>query len=650
MKKISFLLSLIIVLFLTAPTFAADVEFSGTSYFVFDEFVETDGKQWYSMNGNTNIFGTGDWKKSTSDNMNDNRETFQNEMLLDMTANVNQNLKIDMGFESLIDEFTGYPNGTEETRVQEAPTVRDNSPIRLEELTVTADTELAEIEVTNSFNHNFNPRILATQFEDNDGDRNPYGEGLLLKTDLYGVKTKGFLFQATAIDDDDDSSDDDDIIVDNDDRAISADKLIYGAQFNKDLNKGEIGGLVVNTHDKDSETNYDGYGNTKDGFEKDKDILRAAVNGKYIVNNMLTVSGEVITAQYGDDVENVINAHNEPSASRTIDVGNKEDTEIVDVEAKTYPMPGLEVNLGYKDVGEDYVAVIGADQDKDSWLGDKSFDAVDGTGYDKGFSLETNYQMPIMLNPTATLELSDYDQTRTGYDTNEQDYNDNEDTNEQEIEAGIETEQGSWSAEASYRIKEETNSGSGTVDEKDIVYNDLNINGKYKLIDSENLTTKLNGDLNYYVGDDEAIDQNFSTEKRIKLGTGNTYELNDKINLKGSYNFGYATEDNDVFENANGRQHLIKLGASYKISQDTTFDVMYKYDNYNLDRAVTADELEDSVYKKEDDHHWYDGGESWQHGPEEDQWDSEWPYIKDVAPDYTGYTTHEIKATLTVDF
>ena len=120
MKKLSLLLSLVLVLAIAAPTFAAaDIEFNGATYFIFDEFTEIDGKQWYSMNGNTNIFGTGDWKQSTTDNPNDNREKFQNKLVLNMTANVNENLKVDMGFESLVDEFIGYPNGTGATRVQE---------------------------------------------------------------------------------------------------------------------------------------------------------------------------------------------------------------------------------------------------------------------------------------------------------------------------------------------------------------------------------------------------------------------------------------------------------------------------------------------------------------------------------------------------
>ncbi|MBM7555688.1 autotransporter [Halanaerobacter jeridensis] len=650
MKKISFLLSLVLVLALAAPSFAADVEFSGASYFIFDEFTEIDGKQEYSMNGNTNIFGTGDWKKSTTDNPNDNREKFQNKLVLNMTANVNQNLKVDMGFESLVDEFIGYPNGTGATRVQEAPTVRDNPPVRLKDLKVTADTEEAKIVVTNNFNYNFNSRVLATQFEDNWGEMNPYGEGVLVETDLAGVATKGFVFQATETTTGPASSAGDDIIVDNNDRMKAADNLVYGADFKKELDRGKVGALIVNTHDKSTDEN------TSSDFDQDKDILRAAVNGEYRINDMITINGEVITAQYGDDVTKVINVLNTPYPAddddnpndANFDVGNKEDTEILEVGTKLNPMPGLEVNLGYKDVGEDYIATVGADHSMDSWYGDASFNAGDGTGYDKGFSLSTNYQLPVLLTPTATLEFTDYDQTRSAF-------NDNEDTNEQEIEASIATSQGPWSAEASYRIKEETNSGAdyvvgddNTAAERDIVYNDFNINGSYKVIDSEKLTTNLHGDLNYYVGDDETINQNFSTEKRVKVGAGNTYKLNDKVTLTGSYDYGYATEDNDVFEDASGRQHLVKLGASYKVSENTTFDVLYKYDNYNLDRKVTdADALVNSVYKKEAEHQWYDGGESWEHSGY--AWNNG-PTIKNVAPTYSGYTTHEVKATLTVNF
>jgi hypothetical protein len=643
MKKISFLISLVLVLSLAVPVFAAaDIEFSGASYFIFDEFTEIDGKQDYSMNGNTNIFGTGDWKKSTTDNPNDNREKFQNKLVLNMTANVDQNLKVDMGFESLTDEFLGYPNGTGATRVQEAPTVRDNPPVRLKDLKVTADTEAAKIVVTNNFNYNFNSRVLATQFEDNWGEMNPYGEGMLVESDIAGVDTKGFVFQATASDPGTASSDGDDIIVEaNDGVSKAADKLVYGADMKKELDKGKVGALIINTHDKSSDEN------TSADFDQDKDILRAAVNGEYRINDMVTINGEVITAQYGDDVTKVINVRNEPWKPKTFDVGNKEDTEVLEFGTKLNPMPGLEVNLGYTDVGEDYVAVVGADHSMDSWYGDASFNANDGTGYDKGFSLSTSYQLPVLLTPTATLGMTDYDQTKSAL-------NNNEDTNEQEIKAAISTSQGPWSAETSYRIKEETNSGSdyivgddSTEKERNIVYNDFNINGSYKLIDSEKLTTDLHGDLNYYVGDDERINQNFSTEKRVKVGAGSSYKVNESLTLTSSYDYGYATEDNDVFEDASGRQHLAKLGSSYQVSENTTFDVMYKYDNYNLDRAVTADGLVNSVYKKEEEHQWYDSGESWEHSGY--AWNTG-PKVKESAPTYSGYTTHEVKATLTVNF
>jgi len=627
MKKVSILLILVMVMTFAVTTSAlASVNFNGSMYFIFDEFTEVDGKQFYSMNGNTNIFGTGDWKQSTTDNGNDNREKFQNKLILNMSANISSNITADVSFESLVDEFLGLQNGAGVTRVQEQTTVRDNNPVLLRDLTVTADTDDAKFVVTNNFNYNFNPRVLATQFEDNWGEMNPYGEGILVETELSDIGTRAFIFQVSE------NVGSKDIIVESNDGVTrSADYIVYGSEFKKSFNKGNLGLLLVNTHDKDTDTNFDGNNNTKAAYDQDNDVIRAAINGEYRLTDRLFINGEVITASYGDDVNEIYNIQNVSWRESTHNIDNKEDTTVFEFGTKYMPIPDSQIALTYTNVGEDYVAVLGADQDMDSWFGNASFSAQDGIGYNKGFTLEGSYLLPLPLYPTARLEYTDYEKTRSAF-------NENEDTNEKEAKLTLEASRGPWAIETSYRNKNITNSGSGTVEKLDKVFNDFNINGSYKIIEREKLTTSLRGDLNYYTGSNELDDLNFSTETRIKLGVANTYVLNDRVTLTGSYDYGYATENNDVFEDANGRQHLIKLGTSYKMSDNTTFDVLYKYDNYDLNRPddITAEALEVSVYEKEAEHQWYDGGESWQHGSSN--------------PDYNGYTTHEIKATFTVNF
>jgi predicted porin len=643
MKKISLLLTFVLICSLALPAFAeTEIEFNGGLWFTFDEFTEVDGKPFYSMNGNTNIFGTGDWKQSTSDNGNDNREKFESQLVLNTKIKIDDIVTIDVGFESLTDEFVGYPNGTGATRVQEAPTVRDNPPVQLKDLTLTADTQYAKIIATNNFNYNFNERVLATQFEDNWGEMNPYGEGILVQTDIAGVATQGFIFQATKSQAGTASSAGDDIIVNNHDTFKKADKLIYGADLKKDLAKGKVGALIINTHDKSS----DEQGNN---FDKDLDNLHLAINGEYSLTDKVTLNGEFITAQYGDDVTEVMNVHNLPYPSTDFGpehiigydlsgAGAKEDTDIFEVGATVKPLPNLKVNTFYKNVGEDYIAVIGADHDMDSWFGDANFNYGDGNGYEKGLGLNASYDLKTFFNPTLTLDLTNYEMTRSQL-------NNAQDDTEREIEAGVSFGDGPWSLGASYRIMTRENDDFDV----DMEYNDFNVNGSYKLINDERLTADIHGDINYYTGDDKAINQNFSTETRFKLGAGSSYKLNELVTLTSSYDFGYATEDNDVIKDASGQQHLIKLGASYKITENTSFTVMYKYDNYNLDREATAEELQNSVYKKEAEHQWYDGGESWEH----EGWgwnDHNGNPISGIAPTYSGYTTHEIKATYNINF
>ncbi|WP_018247636.1 porin family protein [Orenia marismortui] len=635
MKKISLLLTFLLVFSLALPAFAeTEIEFDGGLWLTFDEFTEVDGNPWYSMNGNTNIFGTGDWKQSTTDNPNDNREKFESKILLNTKITVDDTVTINAGFESLTDEFNGYPNGTGATRVQETPTVRDNSPVQLRDLTLTADTKYAKIIATNNFNYNFNERVLATQFEDNWGEMTPYGEGILVQTDIAGVATQGFVFQTSKGTPGTASSAGDDIIVNEHDTFKKADKLIYGADLKKDLAKGKLGALIINTHDKSSDEQGE-------NFDKDLDNLHLVINGDYYLTDKVTLNGEFITAKYGDDVTEVINVQNIPWHTPAYDLsgqGAKEDTDIFEVGATVNPLPNLKVNTFYKNVGEDYIAVIGADHDMDSWFGDANFNYGDGTGYEKGLGLNASYDLKTMFNPTVTLDLTNYEMTRSQL-------NGDEDDTETEVEAGVSFGDGPWSLGASYRVMTRENDNFDV----DMEYNDFNVNGSYKLVDDERLTADLHGDINYYTGDDKAIDQNFSTETRFKVGAGSSYKLNEFVTLTTSYDFGYATEDNDVIKDASGRQHLIKLGASYKITENSSFSLMYKYDNYNLDRDATADDLVNSVYKKEAEHQWYDGAESWEHGPENYAWNN-WPNTSTIAPNYSGYTTHEIKATYNVNF
>lgn len=617
------------MLFSLVAAAESNIKMSGSLEFGIDEFQENDGKPWYSMNGD--VFGIGDWKQSTNDNWNDNREKFQATLNLNSEIKVSDKVKLNLGFETMVDELIGKTNGSGETAVQEFSTVRDNPAITLKDISAEIDTDLGKITLTNNFNYNFNNRVLATQLEDNYGEPVPYGEGILIEKNIKDFKTKVFLYEATENEVDPNSSE---ILVNGQNditNDTNADKMVYGIDVKKEFSMGKIGALVINDHDKSSEVQGD-------SLDKDLDNLYIAVNGEFAPTDFIRVKGEYINVSYGKDVTSILNSFGQASwddsAYDISATGAKDDSGIYEGSVILSPTANLEITAGYKDVGEDYIAVLGNSQRMDSWLGNASFDYADGTGYEKGLNGKVVYTLPFDLLTKTSLEYTNYDLTRTAL-------NEAEDDKEEELTGKIGITEDKWKAEISGRVKTLTNDNT----QLDYLYNDYNINGELTVLDRSKVNTKISGSINYYTGDDRIEEQNFSTEKRVIVGTTTNYIITEKLNLTGSYSFGYVTEDNDVIKDGNATQNLFKLGLSYKMSNDVAFNLMYKYDNYDYDVKATAAELTNSVYKKEVEHQWYDGLESWDHSG------SEWTSWKNTIPEsYTGYETHEIKASVIVRF
>lgn len=627
-------IALAFMLFSLVAVAETSIKFNGSLELGLDQFKEADGKQWYSMNGD--VFGTGDWKQSTNDNWNDNREKAQAILNLNSEIKVSDKVKINIGFESMVDELIGKANGSGETAVQEFSTVRDNQPVILKDITAEIDTDLAKFTITNNFNYNFNNRVLATQFEDNSGEPLPYGEGILAEKDVKGIKTKAFLYQATEYAVTPNTgvllvNGQNDII-----QAENADKMVYGIDMKKDFSRGKIGVLAINEHDKSSEE-------SGDNFNKKLDTLRVALNGELELTGKLSLKGEYITAQYGSDVTAELNtfgqvSYDEPTYDLSA-VDAKKDTNLMDLSATYNATDNLQIVMGYKNVGEDYTAVLGNSQRMDSWLGDASFNYIGGKGYENGMNAKVEYTLPTNLLVKTSFEYKNYDQTRTAL-------NSDEDTNNNEMIGKVQITQDKWKTEASYRKTASTNSGSGSsVSETDLVYDDMNANGEISIFDNGKVKAKVNADLNYYIGTDNTLKQNFSNEMRVKAGTTVSYKMSDKTSVTGAYSFGYATENNDVINDGSAIQNLFKLGIKYDVSSDVAVNLMYKYDNYAYDVVATANELTNSVHKKEAEHQWYDGLESWDHSGV--NWDA---WRQDLASSYKGYATHEIKASVIVRF
>lgn len=626
--------TLAFMLFSLVAAAQSEIKMNGSLEFFMDQTKEMDGKAAYSMNGD--VFGTGDWKQATYDNWNDNRDKMQAILNLGSEIKVNDKVKLNIGFETMYDELIGRVNGSGETAVQELPTVRDNAPIVLKDITAEIDTDFAKLTLTNNFNYDFNNKVLAMQLEDNWGEPIPYGEGILAQKDIKDIKTKAFMFQAakerkakaleTNLQD----------MLQSDAQKT---KMVFGIDMQKDFSKGKVGALLVNEHDKASGKKTD-IDNTVTS-DKDLDILRLAVNGKLDLTSNISLRGEFITAQYGKDVTSVLNSYD--GTSYDVD-GIKDSANVLDLGLDYNVTDNLQIAVGYKDVGEGYTAVLGNSQRNDSWLGNKSFKFEDGTGYEKGINTKVSYTLPTNLLIKTSLEAKKYDLTRSALKTNE-------DTVEQEIKgmAQIIGTNDKWKAETSYRQRLLDNKGTGTVAETNVIYNDINANGELTVFDKGNLKAKFTGDLNYYLGEDKKFDQNFSTETRVKVGTNVTYKMSDKVSLTGTYGFGYATENNDMIKDASATQNMLTMGLKYQVTGDVALDVGYKYDNYKYDVKATANELMNSVNKKEANHQWFNGLESWDNNAfQYFTNDGGWRQL--LVENYKGYNTHQLKASVVVRF
>lgn len=625
--------TLAFMLFSLVAAAQSEIKMNGSLEFFMDQTKEMDGKAAYSMNGD--VFGTGDWKQATYDNWNDNRDKMQAILNLGSEIKVNDKVKLNIGFETMYDELIGRVNGSGETAVQELPTVRDNAPIVLKDITAEIDTDFARLTLTNNFNYDFNNRVLAMQLEDNWGEPIPYGEGILAQKDIKDIKTKAFMFQAakerkakaleTNLQD----------MLQSDAQKT---KMVFGIDMKKDFSKGKVGVLLVNEHDKASGKKTD-IDNTVTS-DKDLDILRIAVNGKFDLTSNISLRGEFITAQYGKDVTNVLNSYD--GTNYNVD-GIKDSSNAIDLGLDYNVTDNLQIAVGLKDIGEGYTAVLGNSQRNDSWLGNKSFKFEDGTGYEKGINAKVSYTLPTNLLIKTSLEAKKYDLTRSALKTNE-------DTVEQEIKgmAQIIGTNDKWKAETSYRQRLLDNKGTGTVAKTDMAYDDINANGELTILDNGNLKAKVTGDLNYYAGQDYVAKKNFSKEIRVKVGTNVDYKVSDKISLKGAYSFGHATEDNDIIKDASATQNMLTMGLKYQVTGDIAFDVAYKYDNYKYDVKTTTTDLVNSSNKKEAKHQWYNGLESWDNNAA--TYATEWGWRGTLVENYKGYETHQLKSSVVVKF
>ena len=145
MKKTA---TLAFMLFSLIAAAQSEIKMNGSLEYQLDQTREMDGNPIYSMNGS--VFGN--YKQSTNDNPNDNRDKSQIALKLNSEIKVNNKVKVNVGFETMYDELIGRINGSGATAGQEFATIRDNPPIVLRDLTAEINSDIAKITITNNCN------------------------------------------------------------------------------------------------------------------------------------------------------------------------------------------------------------------------------------------------------------------------------------------------------------------------------------------------------------------------------------------------------------------------------------------------------------------------------------------------------------------
>lgn len=612
MKKTA---TLAFMLFSIVAAAQSEIKMNGSLEFQMDQTKEMDGNDVYSMNGD--VFSK--WKKSTNDNGNDNRDKFQAILNLNSEIKLNKDVKVNIGFETMYDELIGRINGSGATAGEEFATSRDNAPLILKDITAEINSDIAKFTITNNFNYNFNKRVLTTQLEADWGEGTPYGEGILAEKDIKGIKTKAFLYQVSS----DVKAMDLEVNLQDGIAQSDADKakMITGIDLKKDFSKGNVGILAINEHDKNSELKGA-------NFDKKLDINRVAVNGQLNLTKDLSFNGEFITAQYGKDITSIDNSwgrHVTWQADNYDFTGSdaKKDSNIIDLNVNYNAIKNLQISMGYKNVGEDYIAVSANSHKQDSALGDLSFDYGSGKGYEKGVNAKINYTIPTKLPIMTSIEATKYDLTRSAL-------NDSKDDNEQEVKAKAQVNAKKWKAETSLRQILTKNSSS-----KDLATDIINANGEMVIYSKGNLNAKVIGDINFYTGQDYVLKKTYSEETRVKVGTNINYKVSNKVSLNGAYNFGHSIDKNDIIKETTATQNMINLGLRYQVSGDVAFNVGYKYDKYQFDdNNATTTDIGNSRKKKIDKYQVYDGSEPW----------------GTSTTNYKGYETQQLTANVVVKF
>jgi len=622
MKKTFIALTLIIMLIISLPAAALELEFSGKSttkigtgslkvndgdgndeswagddeYFdAANPFEENAGVAYEGFGLNYGFYGV-PWEGHEFETDDDLRD-FNTELLLNIKSKDSNFLNIDLEIDS-----TG--------NLLEADEDEDND--KKAEYLISLNKNGWNLKLGNKLNPNLNPYIMGTVRDDNDNFSVVNLDGFELSKNFAGInfttiaarEERDDFYQDTFLSDgylgsfgltgdiDENAFDSYDP-----DKAAVAEANYYGLKAEKAFANGLY--LAATAVQKDDKTDYENY-NYFDGIKsRDNSQNNVGLNLVYSGFKNFTFIGDYAAVNYNSSFDDT-----RPGAGDIAFGQDDEENTFSQIMVTTTAVPNAKITALYKDVEENYLAARTSQYILDSAWPTGIF------GYRKGYKISGSYNFPFAFKPVLNLSYSDMDWTRTQGD-------DKEDDNEELMSSSLTFAGGPWTTTLAYSSSTKSNEDNAVEMLADQArqqaqngiamdnYGEYNgyrgahewkkdvssISATYALIANQKNSLNLNAGYTVkdYEGNDTIIDATNPNiadsvtmeEKIIKMGINGSRKLSQKTTLKAGYSY-EDRELNDVY-GVEGTASLgtFSLGTDYIISETMSFTLEYKNLNYN---------------------------------------------------------------------
>ena len=629
MKKTIIALTLIIMLSISLPTAALDLEYSGKSTTEFgtgslevndgngnnqswagdseyfdaaDPFEENAGVAYEGFGLNYGFYGV-PWEGHKFETEDDLRD-FKTELLLNIKSKDNNFLNIDLGIDYTYD---------------------DDNDGELADYLISLNKNGWNFKLGNKLNPNLNPYILGTVVDDNDSFSVVGVDGIEISKNFAGINfttiaareerkdfyqdtffSDGYLgFFGLTGDIDKDAFDSYDPK-----KAAVAKANFYGLKAEKAFTNGLY--LAATAVQKDDQTNYKDY-NYFDGLNsRDNSQNNIGLNLVYSGLQNLTFIGDYAAVNYDSSFDDT-----RPNGGDIAFGQNDQENTFSQIMMTTTAVTNAKITALYKNVEENYLAARTNQYILDSAWPTGIF------GYRKGYKISGSYNFPFAFKPVLNLSYSDMDWTRTQA-------GDEEDDNEELMSSSLTFAGGPWTATLAYSSSTKSNNTNPVEMLADQArqqaqnaafmdnYGEFNgyrgahewkkdvssLSTTYALIASQKNSLNLNAGYTVkdYEGNDtfkDATNPNIADsvtmeEKIITIGINGSRKLSQKTTLKAAYSY-EDRELNDVY-GVEGTASLgtFNLGANYMISEAMSFALEYKNLNYNQNN--NNDNLTDPAY------------------------------------------------------